>query len=764
MADLLDRSSQPFGVGYPDGRLGLVNQAFCELLGYTKEDLQALTWAESLTPAEWRGVESTNLAALRRTGEPVRYEKEYLRRDGGRVLVELLVHEIRDAQGAPYCYYAFVTDISERRRVEQALRASRDFAEKLVQTANAIILGLNTAGEITIFNEAAEQITGYRRDELVGRNWFDMLVPRDRYPAVWAVFSRLVTDGLSRQFENPILTKSGTERFISWQNSVLEEGGRVIGTLSCGIDITERRQVEVSLRASEAKYRRLHESMTDAYVCVDMQGRVIEWNRAYLEMVGYGDADLRGLTYAELTPAKWHAMEERIVQEQILPRGHSEVYEKEYLRRDGSVFPVELRTFLLRNEGGDPASMWAIVRDITERQRAAEERMVLESKMLQAQKLESLGVLAGGIAHDFNNLLMAIMGNADLALDDLSDLSPAKPMLQEINKASQRAADLCQQMLAYAGRGSLAVSSFDLSELIVEMGQMLAVSVSKKAALQYQLASGVALVEADATQLRQVVMNLIINASEAIGERGGVITVTTDCAACDQSYLQETLWSDQLAAGDYIRLRVSDTGCGMDRATQLKIFDPFFTTKFAGRGLGLAAVLGIVRGHKGTIRVTSEPGLGTTFEILLPASDQVRGRGVAAVGTSRPTPWRGEGTILLVDDEEAVRDLARRMLERLGFQVLLATDGRQALELFRARHADIRVVILDLTMPHMDGAEALLALRAIDPSVRVMMSSGFNERDVQQRFGERGAAGFIQKPYQLARLSDTLRRVLDGPA
>lgn len=397
-------------------------------------------------------------------------------------------------------------------------------------------------------------------------------------------------------------------------------------------------------------------------------------------------------------------------------------------------------------------------REITRRINAEAERRKLELQIQHAQKLESLGVLAGGIAHDFNNLLMAILGHADLAFQDLSPVSPVRENLREIEKASRRAAGLCQQMLAYSGRGKFVIQVVDLGEVVEEMTHMLEVSISKKVVMRFNFTPHLPPVEADVTQLRQVIMNLIINASEAIGDRSGIIAISTGAMECDRAYLSETWIDDSLPTGFYVYLEVADTGCGMERSIISKIFDPFFTTKFTGRGLGLAAVLGIVRGHHGTIKVYSEPGKGTTFKILLPASrrpvKRLRGDG------SAPQGWRGSGTVLLVDDEETIRALGKRMLERFGFSVLMACDGREALHVFEEHRDHIACVLLDLTMPHMDGEEAFRELRRIRPDIRIILSSGYNEQEVSQRFLGKGLAGFIQKPYQLASLEQILKQVL----
>jgi two-component system cell cycle sensor histidine kinase/response regulator CckA len=381
----------------------------------------------------------------------------------------------------------------------------------------------------------------------------------------------------------------------------------------------------------------------------------------------------------------------------------------------------------------------------------------LDQRMLETQKLESLGVLAGGIAHDFNNIVMTILGNADLAERGLSPDSPVRENLHEITQSAKRAASLCQQLLAYSGKGRFEKRTLDLNAVIMEMEQMLKMAISKKPDIHFTLAPNLPPLEADLSQIQQVVMNLVINASEAITTTGGVIMVSTGSLCCDRAYLREMWSGEELPEGLYDFIEVADNGCGMDDTVRARIFDPFFTTKVKGRGLGLAAVMGLVRGHKGAMKVYSEPGRGSTFKLLFPAAAAPDSPGQCAEVGGK---WRGTGTVLLVDDDESVRKVGRRMLEALGFSVLLANDGREAIDVFRVRHSDISCVILDLTMPVMDGGDAFRELRGIDPDVLVLLSSGYNEQETMEHFEGSGLAGFIQKPYHVPLLQEKLRKVL----
>ena len=404
------------------------------------------------------------------------------------------------------------------------------------------------------------------------------------------------------------------------------------------------------------------------------------------------------------------------------------------------------------NSEGKPVRMVGSHTDITEQKRN-------QQSVLESQKLESLGILAGGIAHDFNNILTAIVGNISVAKTEIPPASPLEPVLTDVENAAMRAAELCNQMLAYSGQGRFEVLDLNLSDLIRDMENLLQISVSKTAVLKFELAEQLPAVAVDASQLRQVVMNLVINASEAIGDRSGVINIATGLARVGAEYLSGTHLAPDLPPGDYVFIEVSDSGCGMDKETLERIFDPFFTTKFTGRGLGLAALLGIVRAHHGALKVYSEPGKGTTFKILLPCSD-AKAQSLSP-GENEATRFvDGTGTVLVVDDEETVRATSARILSRCGFEVVLAVDGREAVEKFKLRPQDFRFVLLDLTMPQMNGVEAFGQMKLLRPDVPVLLMSGYNEQAAVERFAGRGLAGFIQKPFQMQTLLDRVRTIL----
>jgi signal transduction histidine kinase/CheY-like chemotaxis protein len=388
--------------------------------------------------------------------------------------------------------------------------------------------------------------------------------------------------------------------------------------------------------------------------------------------------------------------------------------------------------------------------EVRQRLQIEEQRQRLESEMQQAQRIESLGMLAGGIAHDFNNILLAILGHADLALHDLEEDSNIREDLNAIRVAAIRAADLCRQMLTYTGKANTNTRDVLVPELIRELTQMLAASLPKTVELQVQVDQSLPPVEADPGQLRQVVMNLLLNAAEALQGQAGRVCITAGCAESPREDSAPHAW---------IYLEVADTGRGMDEQTRSRMFDPFFTTKFTGRGLGLATVLGVVKSHRGDIQVNSQPGQGTTIRVLLPASAGNDNDGQVA-GECRVDTWRGQGLVLLVDDEESGRIVARRMLERLGFEVVTARDGVEALESFQLHRGEVVCVLLDLTMPRMDGRTALRRLRKQQADLPILLMSGYDSDQVSQRLLESGPTAFLNKPFQLDQLQNELQTIL----
>lgn len=652
----------------------------------------------------------------------------------------------------PFFVYAGLMLGHEISNYSRLLEANRRLQESEVlyrslfeQSPDGIVLWSVPELKSLQFNTAAHTLLGYSREE------FTVLKAKDIHfsgnpKEMNAFLTALQPDGLAN-FEDAHRTKTGDSLAVSISLKMLVIGGQQM-LLAIHRDISVRKQAEKNMALMNFALDNIHE----AVYLVDESSRLNYVNEESCHALGYSREEFATMSIPEIAPEfqpeVWPEHWQKLKNQGVLN------FESWHRHKDGRTFPVEVTANYF--EYGDTGYNLALARDITERRRTEEEHLDLEKQILHTQKLESLGVLAGGIAHDFNNILTTIVGNAELALRRLRNESPALENLRRIEQAAARAADLAKQMLAYSGKGKFVVENIDLNILLEEMLHLLDVSISKKSVLRLNPCNPLPAVEADATQLRQVIMNLVINASEAIGDKSGVIAVTTGCMDCDRSYLKDVWLDENLTDGLYVYLEVSDTGCGMDKETLTKLFDPFFSTKFTGRGLGMSAVLGIVRGHKGAIKVYSEPGKGTTFKILLPAS----GRPAEIFDhESRQDDWQGSGRVLLVDDEETIRGIGAEMLKELGFTTLTADDGREALKAFAA-YPDIVFVILDLTMPHMDGEQCFRELRRLNPDVKVIMSSGYNEQEITQKFVGKGLAGFVQKPYNLSVLKEAIRQVV----
>jgi len=421
------------------------------------------------------------------------------------------------------------------------------------------------------------------------------------------------------------------------------------------------------------------------------------------------------------------------------------------------------RTMLARGVPAAPASggsrrLVGVQLDVTDRNQVQDEQRRLQARLVESQKLEGLGLLAGSIAHDFNNLLSGVLSNAELAELDLPEEGPLNPRIDQIKQAAIRMADLSREMLAYSGRGPFNVTCVDLNALVREMSHLLATGVSKRVHLCYQFADAPVVVEAEATQIRQVVMNLITNASDAMNQKSGTITLTTGVIEARAADFAAVPWAGELKEGAYAFFEVEDKGCGMTPETIQRMFEPFYTTKPLGRGLGLAAVQDIVRRHHGALRITSAPGVGTTVRVLLPLPADMAG----PPGTPPPreSGWRGTGTVLVIDDDKTARDTAATLLCHLGFQVLLAADGTDALRCFQQSPELIRAVLLDATIPGLEGREVVAQLHTLRRDLPVLLTSGYSEKEAMGRYDGVTLSGFLVKPCELAGLERTLRRLL----
>lgn len=513
------------------------------------------------------------------------------------------------------------------------------------------------------------------------------------------------------------------------------------------------------LRASEERYKNLFATIPEAIVIVDKEGNIVQANEVGERILGRKGRELVGLTLRELVkgdriPKVLEALG------RVWKNGEGE-FETQFLSGRGEARDFEVSARTVEFQGS--RSLLLIARDVTERRAMEEERKKLQVQIQHAQKLESLGVMAGGIAHDFNNLLVGILGNASLAVLDLEDGHPAREFVEQIDIAARRAAELTGQILTYSGKSKANFETVHLTELVREMNQLMEPAVSKKAVLRMDLLDGLPPIKADPAQLRQVVMNLIMNASDSLEGKTGSVEVRVRGITADRDLLKKSFVGRELPPGEYLSLEVSDSGCGMDADTLAKIFDPFFTTKFTGRGLGLASSLGIVRSHNAAILVESRAGKGTTFQILFPSHVGSDGGEVDAgpedPGTRAREGSGQEGRVLLVDDESSVRKLAESALRRTGFTCIQAQDGEEGIHLFREHREEIHAVLLDLTMPGMDGREVLAEIRVTDPTLPVILSSGFSQNQALDGVSDGECTVFLRKPYPPSALQELMTKL-----
>ncbi len=526
----------------------------------------------------------------------------------------------------------------------------------------------------------------------------------------------------------------------------------------------ERRRAEEALAESEARYRSLVENAPVGVIACDREGRILSVNQRLIEILGSPSAratmELNVLTFPPLVDAGIAAVLRRCID-----RGESESGVYGYTSKWGRSFQMWLHVAPMRDRMGEVAGAQAIVEDITALREAEEERRRLEARMLESQRLQSLGTLAGGVAHDFNNLLQAVRGNADLALLELSRDAPVRRRLEQICLAADRAAGLAGELLAYSGKGDFVLRPVDLGALVREMSVLLEASRPKSVALLEDFAVGLPPVVADVARLRQLIMNLITNAGDAIGDRPGTITLRTGIAEVDRAALDRAFLGVALEPGRYVFLEVEDTGCGMDEETRARMFEPFFSTKGQGRGLGLAAAAGILRAQGGALEIESEPGRGSRLRVLLPPAAAEPVDAVDVEPSPSPAVSRAGGrgpTVLVVDDEPAVLSIAADLLEHAGYRVLSAGDGCEALERAEAHLTELAAVVLDMSMPRQGGVETLAALRRLRPDLPVLLASGYADESFDARLRTGPGVAFVQKPFAGAELCARLEELRAG--
>lgn len=731
-----------------DGLILFSNEQFASMAGVPLDRVIGSRFQEFIAPEDDAKISALLSARDRWRGE-VR-----LKAQGAATLVPVYLSVSTLVFDGVECVSTLITDLTEEKRKQELLEAERLARRLSVYLENSPLAVVEWDGDfrITRWAGAAEQVFGWAAAEMLGKRIDELpWIHGEDIPLMNEVMADLLSGKRpSNISKNRNVRKGGAVIYCEWYNtSVRDDSGRLASVLSRVLDVTERTRAQEALRASDEKFRRLCEANIIGIVTADLQC-ILDANEVFLRMVGYTREDLEGgrIRWKEMTPAEYQHLDERAIEE-VLATGSCKPFEKEYFRKDGSRLPILIGATLLERS---PLKWLCFILDLTERKE-------LEKRLLEKQKLESIGLLAGGIAHDFNNILVGILGNASLAQDMVPEHGTVARLLGEVMNASERAAHLTKQMLAYSGKGRFIIEPVNLSDLVMETTRLLQTSIPNRVALHFELERNLPVVHADAGQMQQVVMNLVLNAAEALGEDAGAISLRTGVRSVDRGFIHQELRDAEIEPGTYVWIDVRDTGCGMDEATLARMFDPFFTTKFTGRGLGLAAVGGILRGHKGAIKVTSAPGKGSSFLVLFPAAaEAVSPAGPPHIATE--AELHGAGTVLVVDDEDVVVRTAKMALERHGYTVLEAASGPAAIEILKNEKNRVSAVILDLSMPGMSGQEALPEIRKVRPDVKVIVSSGYNEAETMRLFSGQTLSGFLQKPYTVARLAEKVKAAL----
>lgn len=742
--ELVQISPIPGLINFRD-RIVFVNEAALKLLGaQSPEQVLDHSPLDFIDRSEQENVQQ-RIRALLETGRPTEPVQEtFVRLDGSTITVVVTAWPIPYGDG--HAIHTALWDITAQKQIEERLQASLDLIDSIIVGMPDPIFVKDLDLRYVLLNPACARVLGVPREEAIDRRDAEMLDPK-WLPAIEAVDRRVMATGVTEVLEETLMDQGKVRVFLSTKSAWRDHAGKIIGVIGVAHDITDRKRAERELEESRDRLHLALEAGRMGTWDYDMVRDRLVWSEGHYRLFGLKPGEVT--PSSELFTSRVHP-DDRARVENVVARAVSSRQDFTVQYRvvwgDGSVHWLEARG-KVGAENGRAVRTLGVVTDITSRKQT-------EDRLREAAKLESLGVLAGGVAHDFNNLLVGILGNASLLTELLPP--PDRHMAEQIVSAAQRAAALTHQMLAYSGKGRFVVELVDISKAVRELTDLLRASIHRTVDLDLALADELPAIEADVTQFEQVVMNLVINGAEACGERPGRVSVSTRLAHLAKPEIERA--GLDIAPGDYLLLEVRDTGCGMDESTKARIFDPFFTTKFTGRGLGLAATLGIVRGHGGGIRIESELGKGSSFQVFFPAASST----AVTVLPQRAVSLSGSGTVLIVDDEPLVQQTARAALEHWGYRVLTANNGREGVEQLSCARDEIALVVLDLTMPVMTGEQTYQEIQRISPNLPVILSSGYNESEITRKFRFEGLAGFLQKPYTVKALAEKVKTVLSA--
>ncbi|MEQ8188012.1 MAG: PAS domain S-box protein [Candidatus Eremiobacterota bacterium] len=734
-----------------DGYFHRLNPEWEHTLGYSVKELEGKKFLDFVHPDDLKDTIGA-ITTLRENKEVLNFMNRYRAKNGSYKWIEWRSYP------AGKFIYAAARDITLRIKTEEALRESEAKYRRIIDTSYDGICILNSDFIITSVNNRMAEMLDYNIDEVTGKSLDDFVFAEDLHEHYEKLEKR--RQGFSEQYERRFRKKDGSPVWtIVSATPMYNPAGHFSGSFAMFTDITKRKQIEEALRESQSRLEEAqkiahvgyweHDLITDSIICSGETYRIfgIEQHGKHITM---------SLLTEHIHPEDRESVNQ-VFSETLSDKKRFDL-EHRTLHHDGTTRYVHNQGDIIHDREGRVVRIFGTVLDITEIKMLHEEKLDMERRLLQAQKMESLAIMAGGIAHDFNNILMIMLTNLELALMDIPGDSPAVLSVEGAMKAGKRASELTGKMLAYCGKGRFLVNKINLNKIIEEHVKRFGKSLTKSSEIKMDFNSALPFIEGDTGQIQQIIIALITNASEAMEDRKGLITISTGIKECDPSYLSKSRLEILPEPGLFVYMEVRDTGIGMDEETQKKIFDPFFTTKFTGRGLGMSAVIGIIRSHGGAIFVESAKNIGTAVTVMFPAYKKETPEICRETSDKKVTPLLNR-TVLLVDDEDMLRKSGKAILTRFGFNVITASDGLEAVEIYKKHSSDINCIIMDLSMPRMDGITALKKIRHLNPEIKIILSSGYNEQEAIGHYTGHGISGFLQKPYEIRKLKEKLKDI-----
>jgi len=736
-------------LGSRDGVIIGTNSYMPKLAGRDHENLIGLH-VSALFDADQLAANPFRFDLLQK-GETVINVRNIRRPDGMTLPVEMHTKMMPDGT-----YQSIYRDITDRKRAEEALQKRERYQRALLDNFPFAVWLKDTRSRFLAVNQKfAENFGIASPEEMVGKN--DYFIASKEAAEIYRAHDRSIMESRQKQSAEEQIIGQGMQKwFESYKAPVIGENDELLGTVGFMRDITDRKRAEDALRESEERFRKILQDVQSVAVQgYAPDGTIQYWNQASERLYGYSAEEAIGRNLCDLIiPPETRPSVEQSIRRMIETGQPTPSSELSLLRKGGSRVIVHSSHAIVQMTGRTP-ELFCIDIDLTERK-------TTDQILFDMQRRESIGILSGGIAHDFNNLLGSMMGNISLAQSHLPEDHPSMMNMEKAISAMDRATTLTQQMLAYSGKGRFQFAVMDIAAMIREHVGLFTVSLPKNVKLVMQLPSEPAYVNGDPGQIEQVVMNLIINGGEAVADKQGTVTISLRSVSLSSVELADyaTLTKAILQPGTYATIDVADDGKGMSAEIRSRMFDPFFTTKFTGRGLGLSAVLGIVQGHNGGLKVESTPGAGSTFSVLLPLAPGPDPIAAPKDDNVSNSVERGR-VVLVIDDEEEIATTAKEMLEAGAYATLMELSPLRGIEVYRQHRSEIGVVLLDQTMPEMSGKEVADALRAINPDVRIIITSGYSEEEVTSKLGATRVAAFIQKPYRLGTMLALVDRVME---